>query len=131
MASNLTVKKADGTTDVTFTVVAGASGDKSPAVYRSNSVGSAAGHHPELRVQSSSNSARTSRKVTCQFSFPTLITSTDSGETTVKNRVNGQFEMILPVEAPDTNIGEAVSQFINLLDHADIVAAIKTGYAPT
>lgn len=44
--SNITVKKNDGTTDVIYTGVAPSAGDKSPAVLRNNSLGSAAAFHP-------------------------------------------------------------------------------------
>jgi len=130
MASNLTVKKYDGTTDITYIAIAGAAGDKSPAVFRATSVGAAAGHHPELRIQSAYNGTRTARKVAIQYSFPALVTSADTGDTTVKNRVNGQMEFVLPVETPDATIQQAAAQFVHLLGHADVLACLVSGFAP-
>lgn len=131
MASNITIKKYDGTTDVTYTAVAGASGDKNPAVFRSNTVGSAQGHHPELRVQAASNGDRTARRVQGSFTYPSLVTSSDTGQTSVLARCNGSFDFVLPAVSPDADVQEAAHQFANLIASAIVKAAMVSGYAPT
>ncbi|DAD50452.1 TPA_asm: coat protein [ssRNA phage Gerhypos.4_66] len=131
MPSNITVKKDDGTTDITYTAVAGAAGDKNPAVWRSNSVGSAPGQRPELRLASASNGDKTARRVDGQYTYPTVVTSGDTGEKSVVARANGSFSFILPVDMPDADVNEAASQMGNLVASAIVKAAMKSGYAPT
>lgn len=37
--ANITIKKADGTTDVVYTAIAGAAGDNTPAMFRNETIG--------------------------------------------------------------------------------------------
>jgi hypothetical protein len=48
--ADITVKMADGTTNITYTGIVPSAGDKTPAVWRSNSVGGSIGQRPELRA---------------------------------------------------------------------------------
>jgi len=45
---NIVVKKADGTTDITYSSVVPSAGDTSPAIWQSQTVGSAPLHYPQL-----------------------------------------------------------------------------------
>nr|QDH91396.1 MAG: hypothetical protein H2BulkLitter11614_000003 [Leviviridae sp.] len=128
--ADIVVKKADGSTDITFTQVVAAAGDKSPAVWRSNSVGSAAGFHPELRCSSRQNGTNTARVVDLSYSYPSLVTSTDTGTTSVSKRFNVTLSASLPLEMPQTDIDEAAAQLTNLIDSTLIVSVLKAGYAP-
>jgi hypothetical protein len=128
--ANITVKKNDGTTDVVYTGVVPSAGDKSPAVWRSNSVGAAMAFRPEFRLTSQSNANRTLRRVEGTYTYPT--TATDSaGKTVVADRGFINFSAGVPQSMPDADVNEFVSQGLNLLVSTLVKDSVKTGYAPT
>jgi len=128
--ANITVKKNDNTTDIIYTGVVPCAGDKSPAIFRSNSVGSAAAFRPELRVQSSYNGPKTARRVTGQFTYPSTTVGSD-GKINVADRLIGDFSLVVPQGMLDADVNEAVAQFTNLLDSTLLNDTFKSGYAPT
>jgi hypothetical protein len=128
--ANLTVKKNDGVTDITYTAVVPSAGDKSPAIWRSQSVGSAAAHQPEIRMTSRSNGASTARRVEVVASYPTLVTGSD-GKITVSDRVVVQISGVIPLGMPTTDVNEAVSQLLNAAAAVLVKDSFKTGFAPT
>jgi len=128
--ANITVKKNDGTTDATYTAVVPSAGDKTPAIWRNQSVGSAAAHRPELRVSSQSNGPKTARRVEATFVYPTTATGSD-GKVIVSDRLVFTGSWVLPQGMPDADINEAVSQGVNLLASTLMKDTLKSGYAPT
>lgn len=128
--ADITVKKNDGTTNIVYTVVSASGGDKSPAVWRSNSVGTAAGQRPEFRITSRPNGDGTARRVEGSYSYPSLTTGTD-GKINVASRFNLTFSGIVPAAMLDADLNEGVSQGLNLIDSALIVSSFKAGFAPT
>lgn len=128
MATNKTVKKNDGTTDIVFTAIQASGGDSSPAVYRSETVGTAVAHRPRLEVSSRANGPKTARRVEGVFYYPTTITGSD-GKISVVDKAVGGFTFLGPLAMPSVDLNEAASQFSNLLGHADMKAMLKTGYA--
>jgi len=126
----ITVKKNDGVTNIVYSSVVASGGDKSPAVWRSNTVGTAAGQRPELRVSSRPNGDGTARRVEGSFSYPSLVTGSD-GRINVANRFNLQFSAIVPLGMLDVDINEAGAQSMNLLADALIKAVMQSGFAPT
>jgi hypothetical protein len=129
--ADITVKKADGTTDVTYSKVASSAGDKSPAVWRSNSVGSAAAQHPELRLTSQSNGTQTGRRVNGNYSYPSLVTSADTGVTSIGDRLNLTISGIIPLNMTDVDVAEAVVQGLNCFAATLVKDSFKSGFAPT
>jgi len=128
--ADITVKKANGTTDIVFTGVVPSSGDKSPAIWRSNSVGSAQAHKPELTIISQYNGPRTARRVGAKFVYPTLVTGSD-GRISVSDRAIGDVTVTLPQAMNDSDIAEFANQFVNLLYSALVRAQLQSGYAAT
>lgn len=129
--ANLTVKKADGTTDITYSVLQPSSGDGVAAVWRSETVGSAAGHKPVAQVTSRWNGPRTARRVDFSFSYPQIYTDANTGLTSVSNKVPVTCSVVVPTSVPDSVISEAIAQAINILDSTLLVDCFKAGYAPT
>lgn len=129
--ANITVKKADGVTDITFTALQPSSGDGVPAVWRSETVGTAAGHKPVVSVNSRWNGPKTARRVDFSFMYPEIFTDTGTGLTSVNNRVPITLSALIPTGVPDTIIAEAVAQAANLIDSSLVVDCMKSGYAPT
>jgi hypothetical protein len=128
--TNVTIKKNDGTTDITYTGVAPSGGDKSPAVYRSQTIGSAMAHQPEMRITSRSNGPGTARRVEGVYVYPSLVTGGD-GKISVDNKFILQFSAVVPLGMTTLDLLEAASQGANFIAHAQTKDTLKTGFAPT
>lgn len=126
---NMTVKKADGTTDITYESVVPSSGSNSPAIWRSP-VGAAAAHRAELRVRSTPNAQNTVRRVEVEYVYPETAVGSD-GKVSVVNRFRLQTTATVPRDMADTLVLEAVAQGFNLLAHAHSKAQHSSGYAST
>lgn len=127
--ANITVKKADGTTDVIYTAVAGAAGDKTPAVFRNNTVGTSLAERPTLLVSSRDNGPKTGRRVDINFSWP-LSTVDAGGNKTITGRMTGTASVLVPQNQDVTAINEQASQFGNLIGSALVKSSLAEGFAP-
>lgn len=128
--ANITVKKNDGSTDVVYTAVVPSAGDKSPAIWRNTTVGSAAAHQPEVQVISRANGPGSARRVELTGKYPTLVTGSD-GKISVADRVVLTVSGVIPLGMPTTDVNEAVSQLLNVAASVLIKDSFKTGFAPT
>lgn len=127
--ANITVKKADGTTDVVYTAVAGASGDQTPALFRNNTVGTTIAERPTLLVRSASNASKTARRVRVDYSWP--IMKTDAGGNKVPaGRMSGEATVLIPESQTPETIAEQAAQFGHLLASTLLVASFQEGFAP-
>jgi hypothetical protein len=129
--ADITVKMADGTTNITYTGIVPSAGDKTPAVWRSNSVGGSIGQRPELRVQSASNGDNSARRITINYSYPSLFTDSNTGRVSVDKRLNWSLSASIPVEMTDADLAEAVEQGNNLVAATLVKSSMKSGYSPT
>lgn len=128
--ANITVKKNDGTTDVVYTALVPSAGDKSPAIWKNQTVGTSSSHRPELRLLSRDNGTGTARRITGTATYPSLVTGSD-GKVTVADRLVFDFQVAVPKGMPDSDVNEAVSQACNLVASSLVKDCLKTGYAPT
>lgn len=122
--TNITVKKADGTTDIVFTGLSPSAGYGSPALFRSNSVGTNIAQRPSLAV---TPIARPNRSVVkTNFVYPIVDAATgkvvDYG--TIKAESN------FPMTADDSVVSEMAHQGTNLLATALIKSVLKEGMGP-
>lgn len=129
--ADIVVKKADGTTSITFNKLTASSGDKVPAQWRQEATGASAALRPTFEMVSQWNGPRTARRVSTSYQYPYTITDTTTSTTTVKSRVPMQSSTAIPVEIPDTIVAEAIAQGTNLLTSTLVVASLKQGYSPT
>jgi hypothetical protein len=123
----MTVKKADGTTDITYAKVSPSSGDNTAAKWRSP-VGTAPAFKAELAVKSSPNAAGSVRRMEVTYKFPQVVTAGDGSES-VSNTLRFQLVGTLPQSMPQTLQDEAVHQFLNLCYHAHMKAQFVEGFA--
>lgn len=130
-ATNLTVKKADLTTDVTYTLKTASGGDKSPAIWRADASTGNPGQKPELRVSSRSNGENTARRVDATFTFPVVVTDSTTTLTSVASRCNMSISAVVPLDVPETLAEEFATQAAGLLYSTLLRQTVKTGYAPT
>jgi len=127
--ADITVKKADGTTDITYAKVVPSSGSNSPAIWRSP-VGAAAGHKATLSTRASANASNTVRRVVKEYVFPETATGAD-GKVTVVNRARMRLETITPLDMLDTLVAEFTHQGLNLFDAPLGKLEVIEGYAAT
>lgn len=127
--ANITVKKNDNVTDVIYTAVSASAGDKSPAVWANNTVGTAASHRPEFRATTRSNGTGSARRMDIVGVYPYTVTGSD-GKITVADKVVLQASLLKPLGMPDTDVNEAVSQMLHLMASTLIKDSGKSGYAP-
>lgn len=128
--ADIVVKKNDGTTDVTYTAVVPSAGDKSAAMWRNQTVGSAAGHQPDYRMTSRFNGTNTARRVEVTAQYPSLVTGSD-GKVSVSDRVIVQISAVIPLGMASVDVNEAVSQLLNVTATTLVKDSFKTGFAPT
>lgn len=127
--ASITVKKADGTTDIVYNAVMPSSGDKTPAVWRANEVSTIPKHRPVFSILTKDNGPRTARHVSGIFKFPAV--STVGGVEVQSATVPLSFEGTLPTTIDAAVVKEAVYQFGNLLVAELVRAQLEEGYAAT
>lgn len=127
--ANITVKKADNTTDILWTAIVASGGDKSPAIWRSDTFGGNVGQRPELRIKSSPDGSGKGRRVEGSFTYPQLYTDTTTGLTNVWKRSNISFSGLTSLEMTDAALAEFAAQFGNLLASALVKSINSSGYS--
>jgi len=131
--ASITVKKADGTTDIVYDAVAASGGESSPAVWRQDT-GAAAGLPVGLRslfkVSSKWNGPKTARQLSFEFSMPYAVQDSTTTLYSAKDRVVFTGVLTLPQGIPSANLNE-VNQVLNLMASTLIKSSAQAGYAPT
>lgn len=127
--ADITIKKNDGTTDITYSAKVASAGDNTSAVWKSTTVGTAPAHNPTIAMSTRSNGPNTARRVDVKFVYPHTVTGTD-GSVSIDNQAIFTGSFVLPQGMPQADINEAVSQCYNLLYASLIKTASKDGYAP-
>lgn len=128
--ANITIKKNDGTTDVVLTAVVPSAGDATPAIWRNQTVGTAAAHRPDFTMKSRNSGDQKSRRVDASTAYPTLVTD-GTGKVSVADKATFTGSFGLPKGMPDADINEFVSQTCNWLVSTLVKDSIKSGYSPT
>lgn len=131
--ANIVVKKADGTTDITYDALTGAAGDGSKAVWRQDTGAVSAlpvGHRATLEMATTFNGPRTARVARFSFKRPysTQNASTTKYETADSVVLSGTI--VVPLSIPASEINEAVYQALNLLSSSLVKTSSAAGYAP-
>lgn len=126
--ADIVVKAADGSTDVIYTALQGAAGPGNPAVFRNNAVGTAVAQRPTLLVKATDNTAKTSRRVRVDFSWP--IYAEAGGVSTFVGRMTGEASVVMPQQQSASVLSEQAAQFSNLIGSALVKACFEEGYAP-
>lgn len=127
--ANITVKKADGTTDVVYNAAVGSAGDRSPAVWTQDSYSGVQAHRPRLEMVTDDNGSKTLRRVKFKFTYPALVTVNGVEES--EQFCGFEGSMFNPKGMTTTQWKEAFAQLGNLLCSAQVRTANETGFAPT
>lgn len=128
--ANITIKKADGTTDVVYTALTPSAGDKIPARWRANAVSPIPAFRPtfELLARPSGNAAN-ARRVEVALMYP--VVQSVGGVDQVVFTVPFRGDATLPQGLPQDQVKEAIYQFGNLLVNALIRQCLEEAQAPT
>lgn len=124
LLANITVKKFDGTTDITYTGIDPAGGDV-PALWRSQTVGNAQAHQPDLRVSSKKRGSLVDMKAT--YRYPQIATNSTTGVTSVQRYLSGSLSATYDMGMATADVNEAVAQFLNLCASALLKEMFRTG----
>jgi hypothetical protein len=133
--ANLTVKKADETTNIVYDALTPAAGDASDAVWRQDTgavAGMPVGHRAILKMRTMNNGTSTARRAVVTFTRPYSTQNTTTSKYEAKDSVVGRLEITVPQAIPATEVNEAVYQFLNCLGLTSglIKQSIAAGYAP-
>jgi hypothetical protein len=130
-ATDITVLKYDGATNILWSLVSASGGDKSPAIWRSGTAAGTVGQKPTLSVTARPNSDGTVRRIDVGCKFPAVYTNSTTGQTEVRSTAvfNGSFAVPQNMSAVD--IQEFAYQLCNLLGVTLMKNTIVGGYAPT
>jgi len=127
--ADLTVKKNDGTTDIVWTGVQPSSGDGVPAIWKSQTVGTAQAHQPEMRLSSRDSQNGASRTLRVTGAYMQIAVNTTTGVTSVINTARLTKEWVFSKSMPSADVNEFVSQFANLEAHATFKSYLKSGFS--
>lgn len=129
--ANITVKKADGTTDVVYNAATPSAGDKVPAIWTQNAYAGIQGNRPRLELVASPNAAGDQRRMEFKFSYP--VTYTDANTSLIKKLASVDIKgtVFLNAQLTTDNWNEAFAQLGNLLVSTLVRSAVQEGFAPT
>lgn len=127
---DITVKKADGTTDVLFTAIIGAANDQSPAIWRNTAPSSVPMAQPEFAMSSKDNGNKTARRVAHSGVWPVAYANPETGLFKVVTQASHSGSFLLPSNMDPTTIREFVHQYTNWLASELIRMATVDRYAP-
>jgi len=129
--STVTVKKADGTTDIVYTTITSASSDGSQWLLRAEAAGGPTGFRSTFSVSSKSNGLGTIRVVKFYGKMPHTYTDTNSGLVKTDGFADFSATFNVPASLPSSHLAELAAQFTELMATSYSKDAISTGYAPT
>lgn len=112
--ANITVKKADGTTNVVYTAITGSSGDKSPALWKNYEVGTTPAERPSFAMAAVDNGNGTARRVRTSAKWPT-VKQDAGGNKVITGGAGFEGSFLLPQSMTQQDINEFVHQTTNLL----------------
>lgn len=125
--ANITVKKADGTTAVTYQARMGASSDRTPAVWVSTTQGSTPAANPTFEMSSRSNGPQTARRLDHKFKFP--VTALVEGRESIVDLNIANGSVVIPQMQSPAQISEFAHQYCNIMYDVIIRASFIDGYA--
>lgn len=129
--ANITVKAANGATDVVYDQMSPAGGDGVWAIWRSAAIVAIAAAKPVLRLMSKWNGDRKVRRVEGQFEYPYTVLDSTTGVTSVRKVATFYFSAMVPMDIPSAILDEMAAQGSNLAASALIKSCVSSGYGPT
>lgn len=132
--ANIVIKKADGTTDITYDALTGAGSDGSPAVWRQDT-GAAATFPTGLRAgywfKSLWNGPKTARKMHSRYERCHAVQNSTTTVFEKQDTLLIEVSATVPQGMPLAEILEGVHQGMNLAASTLIKQSMAAGYAPS
>lgn len=128
--ANITVKKADGTTDVTFNALNPSAGDRTKALWRVEAIGTIAGNRPTLEIQSKGSVNGQFRIVEGKLTYPETVTDASTGITSVRTRDLLSFTSTIDSNGSDLTHMEMAAIAGNVIKSDLVQSILITGFAP-
>lgn len=129
--ANITVKKADGTTDVVYVASTPSAGDKLPAIWTQDAFSGIQGFRPRFELATQNNGDNTIRQARSKFYYPITYTDSTTGLLKLNKSVGFDGIVYLPKELTTDQWKEAWAQLGNLLVSSLVRSSIESGYSPT
>lgn len=126
--ADLTVKKANGTTDVVYVASQPSSGDGTPAVWREPTAGTAYAHAHELRLTAKTEGKNRVLRET--FFFNQVEDDITIGTKRVVYTAKKMTTYQVPVDMDGASVSEFFSQASNISDDSGYLAGLKSLTAP-
>jgi hypothetical protein len=130
--ASITVKKADGSTDIIYDALTPSGGDGTPAVWRQDTgqaAGFPSGLRPWLKIATQNNGPKTARQVSYEFVRPYAVQDSTTTLYSAKDQVVFKGTMSLPNAIPAGDLKEAAYQLGNLLASALVKSIGEVGYS--
>lgn len=127
--ANIVIKASNGTTDVTYVAKSPSAGDKSPAVWKNDAVGTVNAARPTFTFVMADNGTRKARRARSSFIWPKTRLDT-AGNVSVVGGASAESSHLIPQDMTTVEIQEYCAQYANLLASALIQASLNSGYAP-
>jgi hypothetical protein len=131
--ANVTVKKNDGTTDITYDALSGSGGDSMPAMWRQdtgNTAGLPVGLRANAQLNGAWNGPKTARRLSLTLKQPYAVQDSTTTLYSAKDQVIVEISAVIPQGIPSTWINEAVSQSLNFAAATLTKDSFKAGYPP-
>lgn len=125
--ANIVVKKADGTTNYTFTALSASPGDNGFAQWRGE--GTTPALCASLRMKTYWNGPRTARRFEVTGNYPRV--DTVSGLETVTTFASFRFDGAVPLNMSAAQASDFAAVVANAIASALIRESVSTGFAPT
>jgi len=126
--ANVTVKKADGVTDIVYTALTSSPGDNSPARWSAVAANQVAALRPTVEFFTRFNAKKDARHVSMITKVPEVVTI--NSVDTINGTVLVTITAVTPLQVKDSTIAEAIAQSANLYKATLIQDSYKAGYAP-
>lgn len=126
--SNITVKKADGVTDAIYVAINPAAGDKSPALWQNETVGTILAARPSFEMISLPNGGSNARRLRTNFVYPKVRKDAGNNDV-IRGAASGQSSHLIPLDMTLEEIDEYVAQYTGLLYSELVRACIRVGRA--
>lgn len=127
--ANVTIKAANGTTDVVYTALTPSAGDLTPAKWRVETASAVVAFRPTQSMLSQDTTKKDARKVILRGKYP--VSRTVNGEVVQVGVIPLELSGVIGLQFTQAEIDEAVMQHTNFCVSSLIRDSFKSGYSPT
>lgn len=126
---NVTVKAANGTTDVVYTALTPSAGDSIPAKWRVETASTIVANRPTQSMLAQDTTRKDARKVILRGKYP--VERTINGAVVQVGVIPLELSGVIGLQFTQAEIDEAVMQHTNFCVSTLIRNSFKSGYGPT